>query len=173
MPRPGLLPALLLAACLLPGALGQPAPAPVDLGGLLLRVDDLAGVAKPQETLTFDLRLDAQDGVARRVTFEVIEATPGFMAAAPAPITLPSPQGREAVVPFMVLVPYRNGYVDDEGAVVLRVTSTPTGNGSAAPATHDLAFDVAARGTYVPAPGAALLAPLLAAVALAASRTRP
>lgn len=164
----------LSALLLLPAATAKEVPRPGgDLGGLVLTVDRTEGVAKPQQVLVFEIRLEAADGVARRVTFDVVGSPPGFMATPPAPVTLPSPQGDEAVIPFMVLVSYHNGYVDEQGQVVLRVTSTPTDGGQAS--ALDVTFNVASRGMYVPSPGAALLAPLVAAVAVAlsASRTRP
>lgn len=112
--------------------------------------------SKPQEVVFFPATFTAAAPV--KLSFTVLSASDGLKAPTPNPVTFDD-AGEQHDVPFSIMTPFHNGYVQESGKVVYRATPS---DGSA---PLEFAVTVHTKGFY--APGPALL-PLLGALALSA-----
>ena len=127
--------------------------------------------AKPQSVAVFPLTIHNAGNGLVKVAFELVSKPESLQVPLPVPITLQGPEGaiRSGSVPVTVQTPYRNGNLDENGTLVLRLTPfdplDPTQRGE----PQEVSFSVRTKGFY--APGLQHLG-VVAALALAAVFSR-
>lgn len=115
---------------------------------------------RPQDILTFPLRLHNGGNALTRVQFEVVEKPAGWSFVLPPPVTLESAQQggvlTEATIPLTVITPHRFGYLAEGGEVKVLVRSFPVERPDLVE-TYEVSFEPSVEGFSVPAPGVVAL----------------
>lgn len=138
-----------------------------------VRVDQKIGRGGPQDAVTYPIVIDNFSNGDTRFEFALAteEAPEGFQPVVPEPFVLQSRatggKTTSGQVSFQVYTPFRNGYVNDIGALQLRVDSFYAPNTNIKGASSQVSTLTQARGFYVPGPGAPLVVLGIAGTALA------
>lgn len=123
--------------------------------------------AKPQDVVSFHATLEPLSERPVWVGFELVSVTRGFLAPLPQPIVLDE-RLPSATMDFVIQTPYHNGYVNESGIAIYRITPRAGSETGEAGSPVVVQLVAHARGAYVPGVEAALL--LAAAGVLAAAR---
>lgn len=126
--------------------------------------------AGPQESVTFPIVIENRGDERVRFTFERVDEdqTTGVQAAVPAPVELDgSGTGSKstATVNLQVYTPFRNGYLDEDDEVTLRVIPQDPEDPERQGEPTTLTVSVHTEGFYIPGPGVWTVLAVLAAVA--------
>lgn len=145
-----------------------------------VRLTQRIGQGGPQESVKYPIQIDNFSNGPTRFSFEVqnSEQIPaGFQPTPPSPTVVESKatggETTSQTVQFEVYTPYKNGYVNEVGSILLEVTSAYAPDTSKNGASATLATLTQARGFYVPGPGAGIAALAVVGVALAMARRNP
>ncbi len=128
-----------------------------------VRMDKKIGQGGPQDSVDYPIQIDNFSNGQTRFEFELVsdEVPTGFQPVVPEPVVLESQAGggeqTQGQVTFSVYTPFQNGYVNDVGAIQLRVKSFYAPDTSIQGATSQVSTLTQARGFYVPGPAAPLL----------------
>lgn len=126
--------------------------------------------ADPQSSATFPIVIENLGDQRVRFTFERVDEdqTRGVQAAVPAPIELDSPgpgSTSTATVNLQVYTPFRNGYLDEDDEVTLRVIPQDPEDPSRQGEPTTLTVSVHTEGFHIPGPGVWTVLAVLAGVA--------
>lgn len=110
--------------------------------------------AKPQSVVVFPITITSRATGIMKLTFEVVEKTGGVQVPMPNPITLQGPDGiqRSANVPITFQTPYKNGFVDDDATVTMRITPAHALDPRIKGEPQEIVFRVKTEGFYAPGP---------------------
>lgn len=129
-------------------------------------------VERPQTPVIFPIKVTNFGNGPTKVQFEVIQKPENdkFQVLAPPPLQLEAAQtGGTATskdVNLQIQTPYKNGYMNEPGTVVLKITSAYANDGSLVGDSNTVSVLVTTRGFYVPGPSPILLVGLVAAAAI-------
>ncbi len=140
-----------------------------------VRLDTKIGQGGPQDSVDYNIQIDNFSNGDTRFEFNPAneEIPEGFQAVPPDPVVLQSEAtGGERTteqVTFSVYTPYRNGYVNEVGAIRLAISSAYATDTTYEGVGSTISTLTQARGFYVPGPGGALtgLAVVAATIGLA------
>lgn len=131
-------------------------------------------VARPQTQVTFPVDLTNFGNGETKVFFEIVNKPEGWQVQEPIPVVLApagSVEGARQTVNVNLLTPYRNGYLNEVGAVTMKITSHHALRSDLRGDETMVSFLTTVRGWYLPAtPFLAGLAAL--AIAAVAARGR-
>lgn len=124
-------------------------------------------VGKPQSVVVFPMTLHNEGNGLVKVGFELVSKSESLQVPLPNPVTLQGAEGqqRSAVVPITVQTPYRNGHVDDDGSLTLRIVPSDPTDPRQSGEPQEVTFRVRTEGFYVPAAPAIFLVLALGAAA--------
>lgn len=110
--------------------------------------------AKPQSVVVFPITVTSRATGIMKLTFEVVEKTGGVEVPMPNPITLQGPDGiqRSASVPITFQTPYKNGFVDDDASVTMRITPAHALDPRIKGEPQEIVFRIKTEGFYAPGP---------------------
>lgn len=144
-----------------------------------VRLEKKIGQAGPQESIAYPIVIENYSNGPTRFQFALSHpdnVPDGFQPVVPEPLILESTTTggtkTNATVTFSVFTPFHNGYVNENGAIQLRIDSFYAENTTYQGESSHVSTLTQARGLYVPGPGLLVLVALCAGGVLAArSRT--
>lgn len=133
--------------------------------------------AGPQEQVRYTIAIDNYSNGDTRFTFSLPAELPGgFEAVVPSPMVIQTnATGGDASdeATFTVFTPFHNGWVNEVGAIQLRIDSFYAANTSIEGNSTQLSTLTKTQGMHVPGPGAGLALLSLAGLAVAARKQAP
>lgn len=126
---------------------------------------------RPQSTVTFPVKITNLGNGATKINFAIAEGgnPQNLNALVPGPVTLQSKQAGgnqiSTEIPLQIQLPHQNGYMNEAGTVVYKITSNYALDSKLKGDETTLSVLVTTKGFYVPGPGPILLVGLLMAIA--------
>lgn len=145
-----------------------------------VRLEQKIGQGGPQDSVKYPVVIDNFSNGDTRFEFALINQDnlpSGFQPVVPEPLVLNSKatggEQTSGTVQFEVYTPFQNGYVNEIGAIQLKIDSFYAVDTNIRGASSQVSTLTQARGFYVPGPAAPLVALGMLGAALVLTRTNP
>lgn len=133
-------------------------------------------IARPQTQVAYPITVTNFGNADTKVFFEIASKPEGWQVQEPIPITLEAKQqgGKQTTqtVNLNILTPYHNGYLNEVGAITMKITSNYALDSKQKGDTTQVSVLTTVKGFYVPGPGSMLVVLAIAGLAMLVGRAR-